>query len=294
MDFELRYLPAFRAVCETGSLRAAAQALHRTEQAVSYQLRRLEERLGTPLFDRHAGRLAPNARGLRLLAFCQDMHRDWSRVRETLDTAVEEAPLRIAAVSGFGRYVLLPLFRDGPLAGVPLRMHYPTAPEVVRSVAAGAADLGFVHCPQPHGRLAQDAVAHEEIVAIGPPGTTVGEPRDLHKWPFVSYDESDYVFATWFAQMAGTTVPPLQSAAHFEELEEVLAWVAGGRGLSIVPADCAAPAADRGEIALLRWPGKRCTNPIHVLYDPSAPLSPAAERLILALRGYANTSLSDA
>src|SRR5690349_3095659 len=130
MDFELRYLPAFRAVCETGSLRAGAQALHRTEQAVSYQLRRLEERLGTTLFDRRAGRLVPNARGLRLLEFCRDMHRDWSRVREALDGSVEEAPLRIAAVSGFGRYVLLPLFRDGPLAGVALRMHYPTAPDV--------------------------------------------------------------------------------------------------------------------------------------------------------------------
>ena len=77
MNLELRYLPAFRAVCETGSLRAAAAAMHRTEQAVSYQLKRLEERLGTTLFDRGVGRLVPNARGKRLLDFCRDMHRDW-------------------------------------------------------------------------------------------------------------------------------------------------------------------------------------------------------------------------
>ena len=294
MDFELRYLPAFRAVCETGTLRAAAQSLHRTEQAVSYQLRRLEERLGTPLFDRQAGRLTPNARGLRLLDFCRDMHRDWSRVRDALDAATEEAPLRIASVSGFGRYVLLPLFRNGPLAGVPLRMHYPTAPEAARSVAAGHADLGFVHCPQPQGRLVQETVAHEEIVAIGPPGTTVREPADLHGQAFVTYDENDYVFATWFAQVAGTVVPPLRPAAHFEELEEVLAWVAAGRGLSIVPADCAKLAADQGEIAVLRWPGRRCVNAIHALYDPSSRLSPAAERLLLALRERDDAPVSDA
>lgn len=293
MDFELRYLPAFRAVCETGSLRAAAQSLHRTEQAVSYQLRRLEERLGMPLFVRQAGRLVPNARGLRLLEFCRDMHRDWSRVRETLDAATGEAPLRVAAVSGFGRYVLLPLFRDGPLAGVPLRMHYPTAPEVARSVAAGQADLGFVHCPQPHGRLAQDVVAQEEIVAIGPPGTVPGEPGDVHARPFVTYDESDYVFATWFAQVCATGMPPLCSTAHFEELEEVLAWVAAGRGISIVPADCARAAAGRGEIAVRQWPGRRCVNPVHVLRDPSVPLSSAAAGLLQALRGQA-TGLSDA
>jgi len=291
---DLRYLPAFRAVCETGSLRAAALTLHRTEQAVSYQLRRLEERLGTPLFDRRGGRLSPNARGRRLLEFCRDMHRDWSRVRDALDAGSDEVPLRIAAVSGFGRYVLLPLFRDGPLAGVPLRMHYPTAPEVARSVATGHADLGFVHCPQPTGRLAQQPVAEEEIVAIGKPGAALREPADLYGQPFVTYEESEYVFATWFAQMTGSAVPPLRPVAHFEELEEVLAWVAAGRGFSIVPADCAMPAAARGEIAVLGLPGRRCTNAIHVLYDTSVALPPAAERLLLALRELKNDRLSDA
>lgn len=294
MDFELRYLPAFRAVCETGSLRAAAQSLHRTEQAVSYQLRQLEDRLGTPLFDRRAGRLTPNARGLRLLDFCRGMHRDWSRVLDALDAAIEEVPLRIAAVSGFGRYVLLPLFRDGPLAGVPLSMRYPAAPEVARRVAAGEVDLGFVHCPQPHARLVHDVVAQEEIVAIGPPGATIPRLEELHEQPFVTYDESDYVFATWFAQVAGHAVPPLSAAAHFEELEEVLAWVAAGRGLSIVPADCAAPAASRGDIAVLRWPERRCLNAIHAVRARSAALPPAAERLLEALRGQGNARLSDA
>lgn len=292
MDFELRYLPAFRAVCETGSLRAAAQALHRTEQAVSYQLRRLEERLGTPLFDRQGGRLAPNARGLRLLEFCRDMHRDWSRVRDTLEAVVEEAPLRIAAVSGFGRYVLLPLFRDGPLAGVPLRMHYPTAPEVARSVAAGQADLGFVHCPQPQGRLLQEAVAEEEIVAVGPPGMAVPEIGELHERAFVTYDESDYVFATWFAQVSGMATPILRCTAHFEELEEVLEWVADGRGLSIVPADCAAAAVADGKLALLRWPGRRCSNAIYAVRDPAVTLPSAAETLLHLLRTREGMALS--
>jgi DNA-binding transcriptional LysR family regulator len=291
MDFELRYLPAFRAVCETGSLRAAALTLHRTEQALSYQIRRLEERLGTPLFDRRAGRLAPNARGLRLLEFCRDMHRDWSRVRDALDETAGDAPLRIAAVSGFGRYVLLPLFRDGPLADVPLRMHYPTAPDVARAVLDGTADLGFVHCPQPHDRLVHEPVAQEEIVMIGPPHMAATGLEKLHQAPFVTYDESDYVFATWFAQVAGTAPPPLHAVAHFEELEEVLAWVAAGRGLSIVPADCAASAAGRGDVAVLRWPGRRCTNAIHALHVPAMALPPAGVRLLRELR---DLRLSDA
>ena len=52
---------------------------------------------------------------------------------------------------------------------------------------------------------------------------------------YVTYDESDYVFATWFTQVLGEKPARLRSVAHFEELEEVLDWVAAGRGLSIVP-----------------------------------------------------------
>jgi DNA-binding transcriptional LysR family regulator len=165
---------------------------------------------------------------------------------------------------------------------------------VMHSVATGAADLGFVHCPQPQGRLAVEPVTGEEIVMIGPPGTSAPALEHLPVQAFVTYDEGDYVFATWFAQVAGSAVPPLRCAAHFEELEEVLAWVAAGRGWSIVPADCAAAALHRGELALLQWPARRCRNVIHAIRDPAAALSPAAEKLLRLLRGREDAALSDA
>ena len=293
MNLELRYLPAFRAVCETGSLRAAAAVMHRTEQALSYQLKRLEERLGTTLFDRGVGRLVPNARGKRLLDFCRDMHRDWSRVLDELDDPADgDTLLRIAAVSGFGRYVLLPMFRDGPLAEVPLRMHYPAAPQVMRSVAEGTADLGFVHCPQPSGPLACEVITEEELVLVAPAGVNASPLEQLPAQSFVTYDESDYVFATWFARVSGTATPILRCTAHFEELEEVLEWVADGRGLSIAPADCAAAAVADGKLALLRWPGRRCSNAIYAVRDPAVTLPSAAETLLHLLRTREGMALS--
>lgn len=292
VNLELRYLPAFRAVCEAGSLRAAARVMHRTEQALSYQLRRLEETLGTTLFDRRAGRLTPNARGRRLLDFCRDMQRDWSKVRDELDDIIDPNPtLLIAAVSGFGRYVLLPLFREQRFADVSLRMRYPIAAEVAHSVAAGKAHIGFVHCPQPHPRLVQEVATFEEIVMIGAFGTSAPLLADLSAQTFVTYDESDYVFATWFAQVAHTATPSLRQSAHFEELEEVLAWVAAGRGLSIVPADCARQALRNNEITVFQWPPRQCRNTIHVLRDPTVPLPHAAEELLLTLRARAGAEV---
>ena len=96
MNVELRYLHAFRAVCEGGSLRAAAASLHRTEQAVSYQLRKLEEALGMPLFHRGQGPLVPNAAGERLLVFCREMGGGLARLHEGMRGGPTE-PRRTAA-----------------------------------------------------------------------------------------------------------------------------------------------------------------------------------------------------
>lgn len=63
----LHFLPAFVAVAEAGSLRAAARTLHLTHGAVSLQLSELESRVGFTLFDRRAGKLALNDAGRVLL-----------------------------------------------------------------------------------------------------------------------------------------------------------------------------------------------------------------------------------
>ncbi|SFS03885.1 DNA-binding transcriptional regulator, LysR family [Dyella sp. OK004] len=286
MNVELRYLHAFRAVCEAGSLRAAAATLHRTEQAVSYQLRKLEEALGMPLFHRGSGRLVPNPAGERLLLFCRDMGRDWARLHEEIrDAALPMEPLRISAVSGYGRYELLPLFRDGPLADIPIHMRYPAADEVMRHVESGACDLGFVHLMRPHERLSLIPVAMEEIVLV----TAARNPLPrldaaaLGELAYITYEESDYVFATWFTQILCVSPGRLAVAAHFEELEEVLDWVASGRGVSIVPAACALDYEQHGEIIAVRKPDVRCHNKIYAVMDP-LHRHPAVERTLAAVR----------
>jgi len=287
MNVEMRYLHTFRVVCEAGSLRAASNVLHRTEQAVSYQLRKLEESLGMPVFQRGNGRLTPNTAGERLLVFCQEMGRDWEKLHEELcNAAPAESPLRVSAVSGFGRYQLLPLFRDGPLADIPIRMRYPTAEEVVRHVESGAADIGFVHRMDTHDRLTHTPVGLEEIVLIA---SAHSQPRfsldedSLQAADYVTYDESDYVFATWFTQVVGTNMTRLHTVAHFEELEEVLDWVAANRGVSIVPAACIADHEAQGKLAALRKPEALCLNTIYAVLDAARPHS-AVERTLQAVR----------
>ena len=54
MAFDLYQLNAFTTVVETGSLGRAALALNVTQPALSRTIKRLEEHVGAPLFERHS------------------------------------------------------------------------------------------------------------------------------------------------------------------------------------------------------------------------------------------------
>ena len=53
---ELFQLEAFLAVVREGSFSAAAKALYRTQPAISQTIKRLEDEIGRPLFDRSSRR----------------------------------------------------------------------------------------------------------------------------------------------------------------------------------------------------------------------------------------------
>lgn len=80
---------SFLAVADAGSVTAAAGRLYRTQSAVSLQVKRLEESLGQPLFDRQARGVVLTPRGEQLVPYAR-------RVVALLDEAaiaLREKPL---------------------------------------------------------------------------------------------------------------------------------------------------------------------------------------------------------
>ncbi|BAF88964.1 MULTISPECIES: LysR substrate-binding domain-containing protein [Azorhizobium] len=65
------HLRTFAAIAETGSFTKAAEVVHKTQSAVSMQMKRLEDRVGRPLFarDGRASRLTPD--GEKLLDYAR-------------------------------------------------------------------------------------------------------------------------------------------------------------------------------------------------------------------------------
>src|SRR6266404_1619597 len=64
-------LRTFVAIVETGSFTRAAEAVHKTQSAVSMQMKRLEERLDRPVFARDGRASKLTEDGERLLAYAR-------------------------------------------------------------------------------------------------------------------------------------------------------------------------------------------------------------------------------
>ncbi len=104
----LNALRAFEAVVRFGSFNAAAEALFVTQSAVSHQVRHLEDWLGSPLFDRSAGRP-------RLLPHGEDLARTLTLSLSEIESACRRArvdlgpkPLVIAAIPSVAVCWLIP------------------------------------------------------------------------------------------------------------------------------------------------------------------------------------------
>src|SRR5262245_10973993 len=291
MDLDPRYLHTFLAVGRARSFSRAAASLHRTQPAVSYQIQQLEHQLGARLFDRTTRRLSLTRHGVRLLDLCERFFGEFGRLAAGMrdPSAATLEPLRIASVSGFGRYVLFPILeRLQALSAYSLR--FPVADEVFASLHAGTCDVGFVYLPLVSSRLTTSAVWREELVLLAPRGAAGRRmPRTVDGFgelTFVTYDEYEYVFGKWFETLFGRQPRSLHSAYHFEELEEVVSTVADGRGWSIVPDHCAVRAEADGRAVILR-PGRRnrrVRNTIYVVTRAGAPAHAGVTQILEALR----------
>lgn len=72
-NIDLALIRAFVAVADMGGMTTAARFLNLTQGAISQQIKRLEELLQKPLFDRSGGRLTLTADGERLLLHAQKL-----------------------------------------------------------------------------------------------------------------------------------------------------------------------------------------------------------------------------
>lgn len=92
---DLDQLSTFVAIADSGSFTRAADTVHRTQSAVSMQMRRLEERIGKPLFERDGRINRLTEEGERLLAYARRLLQLNRETLAAFDEASLEGQIRI-------------------------------------------------------------------------------------------------------------------------------------------------------------------------------------------------------
>ena len=280
MEFpELPFLRSFVTIYETRSITRAAAELHRTQPSVTYQLQQLERALGRELFVRRDRRLVPTPLADRLYRMAQSFA---SSIREAKAGPEDPERLEIAAVSGFGRYVLFPaILAMKPMPGIGIR--FPTADEVIRLTLANRCDVGFSYRAPQHEDLIAEPVYREAFVLIANEAwqRRLRTPDEFRDPPVVTYDEGDYLLGLWAGHHFGGHAPSWHSVAHCEELEEVLALVVRGVGVSVVP-DFMAPTV--AGVRVVRWRKPPLVNTVVALRRRDAAAHPLVDRLVAELK----------
>lgn len=101
----LAHLRYFWAVAHEGNLTRAAESLHVSQSAVSVQIRKLEEALGHPLFERRGRQLVLSAAGRVALDYADTIFGVADQLASTLRTGARESrlALRVGALATLSR-----------------------------------------------------------------------------------------------------------------------------------------------------------------------------------------------
>lgn len=144
----LRY---FEAVAEEGSIRRASDRLHISASAVNRQILKLEDHLGTPLFERRPDGMRLTDAGQLVLRHARDTLHDFARLRGDIENlrgivsgdvtiATLDSPAVHFLPEAVARFVALH-------PAVQVRVTACDPVEAMHSVSQGSADLGVTFSP---------------------------------------------------------------------------------------------------------------------------------------------------
>ncbi len=240
MTFEA--LRCLCAVVEAGTFRAAAGRVHRSQPAVSQQIKALERETGHTLIERKTARPTPLGERLyhRARTLLQEMD---SLAREAADfdeSATQE--LRVGTSDTTALYLFPGIVRRfaAALPQTRLVLVNRSSDAIAALVRRGDLDFGIVTLPQRHPELREEELFQQHMVLVTPAGHSLARARrvklaDLAAEPLLLIDEHTRTGALLRDYFAREQFVP-QVVLDSGSFEVIKRYIAEGIGLSFLPA----------------------------------------------------------
>ena len=240
-----RRLQVFHTVARLLSFTKAAETLHMTQPAVTFQIRQLEEHFNTRLFDRTHNRISLTAAGDRVFEYAEKIITLYgemdSRVREL--TGDVSGILIIGASTTIAEYVLPGLLGEfqSRYKDVNVRLSVSNSLGVVHMVENNTVDVGIVESPVTNKNLAVEVCWHDELMFICQPSHAMAKktgitPQEIVTLPFLCREEGSGTreVINEYLEDNKVSAHDLNLCMEFGSPEAIKSAVEAGLGVSIV------------------------------------------------------------
>ncbi len=255
---QFRIIALLMKIVETGSMRAAGEAMGISKSVVSHEVNKLEERLGARLLNRNTRKLVPTEAGERFLRRGRALLADWHEAeREVAELHTRpKGLLRITAPPAFGTLHLTPALvdfqREYPGIGIELNCGESFADmfEYGFDVAIRVAILADT-------QLVQRRLVENRLVLVASPDYIARRgrprlPRDLEAHVCLRHDDAWAYWSEWLTTLPDDERP--QSLTASMTLDSSLslreAAIAGG-GIGLLHTYLVADAVASGRLHVL-------------------------------------------
>ena len=242
-----RRLQVFYTVARLLSFTKAAEDLHMTQPAVTFQVRQLEEQFNTRLFDRTHNRISLTEAGKKVYQSSERIFEIYSE----MDNAVRELTgdisgvLILGASTTIAEYMLPVLLGDfkAQHPDVTVRLRVANTDGIVSQVENNEIDLGVVEAPVTNKNLVVEECSTDQLVVIVPPGHKLATEsiiplKRLSDFPFICREEGSGTREVMLENMHNSGIEPneLNVSMELGSLEAIKGAVEAGMGISVVSA----------------------------------------------------------
>jgi len=288
---DLNQLEVLVAIAQEKGFSRAADRLNRTQPAISQAIRRLEEEIGEPLFDRSSKDGTLTAAGAVLYDYAQQMlnlRRDAaSAVHELRD--LQRGKVSISANEYTVTYLL-------PVIALYRSRHPHVKVEVKRSLASRIpaevigrdVELGVMSFKPSDATLKSILLTTDELALVVAPSHPLAQRtevnvRELGVESFVAHNvRSPYrerVVKTFEKHKT-----PLNISIELPTLESIKRLVEQGLGVALMPRSAARAEVERGQLSAISVRDMPLERRLFLVYRRDAKLSHAAVAFIKAMR----------
>ena len=276
-DFQLDWLRAFVAVVDAGSLSAAAPFLHRSQSAVSMQIKKLEEVLGKPVLLRGPRHMEITAAGSELLSFARRMLDLHAQTQDALFGPQLQGRVRLGVPDDYASAYLTPVLKSfaSRHAGVEIELTCEQSTSLIPKVVKGDLDLALVSRDKPQrGRL----LFQEPLVWVGSPQFEVWRKTPL---PIAVYESASLARMEALQALAAVK-RHYRVVYHSSSLAGQIAAVESGLAVAVLtrcsvpqhlqplqalPQEFELPALGSMDVAVFRSKSSRGTKAVDAMYD---------------------------